>query len=201
MAAIVPALVVRFSAVTVAGGRWIFGYGSLVSPVSFGVTLGRSITVGDDFHYAVLDGYGRRWNYGVGHATGWFDGTEYRIVALGIAASLTETTNGVIGWVTDAELAYLDRREIGYDRVDVTALIDASEAPDAPVETYLPKPESVARYERWRDDGVGAVEQRYWDLVAGAFAGFGVAERRRYLDSTPAPEVPVLELSRDDPYK
>lgn len=181
------------------GGRWIFGYGSLVNPVSLGVTLGRPLAVGDDFHYAVLEGFGRRWNYGVGHATGWHAGAEYHIVALGLVTAPTETANGVVAWVRDDELVRLDRREADYDRVDVTAAVDAPVA--GPVETYVPRPAAVARYEAARDAGTAAVEQRYWDLVAGAFAGFGVAERRRYLDTTPAPDVPVLELTRPDPYR
>ena len=167
-----------------------------MNPVSFGGTLGRSVTVGVDFHYAVLGGYGRRWNYGVGHATGMFGEAEYHIVALGVVDSVEETANGVIGWVTDDELARLDRREVDYDRVDVTALVETSAPVEGRIETYVPKPESIARYERYRETGRGAVEQRYWDLVAGAFAAFGMAERRRYFDTTPAPDVPVLELVR-----
>ncbi|HWL43475.1 MAG TPA: gamma-glutamylcyclotransferase family protein [Ilumatobacter sp.] len=183
-----------------AAGRWIFGYGSLVSPVSFGVTLGRSLTVGEDFHNTVLDGYGRRWNYGSRYRTGWLNGAEYSIVALGVVAAVGETVNGVIGWVTDEELVRLDAREVDYDRVDVTELIDSPAALDAPVETYVPRPESIVRYESARDAGTAAIEQRYWDLVAGAFAGFGRAARQRFLDTTPPPDVPVLELTRPDPY-
>ena len=177
-------------------GRWVFGYGSLVNPVSFGGTLGRALTVGHDFHYALLNGYGRRWNCGVGHATGMFGEAEYHIVALGVVASRDETANGVIGWVSDDEVVRLDRREADYDRVDVTALVETSIPVEGRIETYVPRPESVARYERYRDTGTGAVEQRYWDLVAGAFAAFGITERRRYLETTPAPDVPVLELVR-----
>lgn len=177
-------------------GRWIFGYGSLVNPVSFGVTLGRPFTAGRDFHYAVLSGWGRRWNYGVGHVTGRVGSRDVRIVALGLVAAPGETANGVIGWVEDHEIERLDNREREYDRVDVTYAIDVSLTLEAPVETYVPRPEAVARYERHRADGTAAIEQRYWDLVSGAFAAFGAEARRRYFDTTPAPDVPILEIER-----
>ena len=73
-------------------GVWIFGYGSLVDPSSFGATLGRALRPGVDFFEAELAGFGRRWNYGVMHtaATGpGPDGAdlEYTIVALGIVGA------------------------------------------------------------------------------------------------------------------
>ncbi len=175
-------------------GRWIFGYGSLVNPVSFGTTVGRPFTVGRDFHYAVLDGWGRRWNYGVGHLVAHHAGSRVTVVALGVIRSVGESANGVVGWVADDELADLDQRERDYDRVDITGLVEAPVALDAPVETYVPRPVAVARYEAARDAGTAAVEQRYWDLVAGAFAGFGRDERQRFLATTPAPDVPIVEL-------
>ena len=48
---------------------WVFGYGSLVSPVSLASTIGRPI----EYHDVVvthLMGYGRRWNYGSMHLRG-----------------------------------------------------------------------------------------------------------------------------------
>ena len=177
-------------------GRWIFGYGSLVSPVSFGGTVGRAFTVGHDFHYAVLNGWGRRWNYGVGHVSGEYAGRAYLLVALGLVAGEAESANGVVGWVADAELAQLDRRERDYDRVDVTELVETLATLDGPVETYVPRRTAIERYETSRDAGAAAIEQRYWDLVAGAFAGFGPTERQRYLATTPPPDVPILELTR-----
>ena len=49
---------------------WVFGYGSLVDPESLGRTLGRQVTPDVDFLAAELTGWGRRWNYGVGHVAG-----------------------------------------------------------------------------------------------------------------------------------
>ena len=91
-------------------GVWIFGYGSLVDPSSFGATLGRALRLGVDFFEAELAGFGRRWNYGVMHTTATgpaADGTEleYTIVALGIVRAPDQTVNGVVGWVTSDELA------------------------------------------------------------------------------------------------
>ena len=48
---------------------WIFGYGSLVDPSSFGATIGRAFRRGVDFFEAELVGFGRRWNYGVMHSS------------------------------------------------------------------------------------------------------------------------------------
>lgn len=185
------------------GGRWVFGYGSLVSPTSFGATLGRSLVPGDDFFEAELTGFGRRWNYGVLHTEGTTsdDGGAERswtIVALGLVAAADETVNGVVGWVDDAELVDLDRRERHYDRVDVTTSTTVRGLAGTPVEvvTYVPRQVAQEHYRRARDAGRAAVERRYWELVDGAFAALGARQRDRYHASTPSPDVPILELGR-----
>jgi cation transport regulator ChaC len=182
---------------------WVFGYGSLVSPSSFGGTLGRTLRPGIDVHEADLAGYGRRWNYGVTSATGETvddDGSTraWTIVALGVVASERETTNGVVVRVDAAELELLDRRERLYDRVEVTSLatVHADVEIDAPVVTYVPRAAPVERYQEARARGAAAVEQRYWDLVDRAFAALGADRRERYHATTPAPDVPVLSMRR-----
>jgi cation transport regulator ChaC len=187
-------------------GVWVFGYGSLVSPESFGHTLSRVLTRGVDVHPAAVVGFGRRWNYGVMTTIGESDepdGTRrsWTVVALGITASEHETVNGVVAWVTDDELDALDRRERNYDRVDVsdriTVAVDRSPVDRGPVVTYVPRAEPIEWYEAARDHGTAAVERRYWDLVDAAFTELGPDEHRRYHATTPPPDVPIVAMRRD----
>jgi cation transport regulator ChaC len=184
-------------------GLWVFGYGSLVSPESFGRTLGRELVPGIDFFEADLTGFGRRWNYGVMHSTGiWVDrrGAEHErtIVALGVVESASETVNGVVGWVDLDELTELDRRERHYDRVDVVAAttVHTDHPIDGSIMVHVPKRESIEHYERSRDLGTAAVDQAYWDRVDAAFAALGSAQHQRYHLATPPPDVPILPLGR-----
>jgi dephospho-CoA kinase len=186
------------------GGLWVFGYGSLVDPSSFSATIGRELQRGVDFFEAEVAGLGRRWNYGVMHQSASGPGPggvtiDYTIVALGVVQAVGETANGVVGWVEPDELALLDRRERHYDRVDVTDRTTVRGAADLTrsVAVYVPRPEAVERYERARDVGQAAIEQRYWDLVDHAFAAFGPEAYSRYHSTTPAPDVPVLPLTRN----
>ena len=83
------------------GGVWVFGYGSLVSPTSFGRTLGRTLTPGVDHLAAELAGFGRRWNYGVMHSTGWWvddagERYERSIVALGVVPAAASASS--VSW-------------------------------------------------------------------------------------------------------
>lgn len=184
-------------------GVWVFGYGSLVDPASFGRTLGRELTPGVDVFEAELHGFGRRWNYGIMHTVGLWsddDGLEHErtIVALGVVGSVEESVNGVVGWVRDHELGALDRRERVYDRVDVTSAVtaDLPGALAAPVMVYVPRPEAICHYERARDEGTAAIDHDYWSRVDRAFAALGSDHRTRYHERTPPPDVPVLPLRR-----
>jgi cation transport regulator ChaC len=188
-------------------GLWVFGYGSLVDPASFGQTLGRTLRPGIDFFQAEVDGFGRRWNYGVMHSTAVGPDAagltvEYTMIALGVVRSSGDSVNGVVGWVEEDELIELDRRERHYDRVDVTqaaTVVGAEHNADGmqgSIVLYLPRREAIEHYERARDAGTAAIEQRYWDLVDAAFAAFGAESHARYRATTPAPDVPVLPLTR-----
>ena len=186
---------------------WIFGYGSLVSPSSLASTIGRRVSVGNGMHVAELAGYQRAWNYGSEVLRGdWVgdDGTETiggLVVSLGIVAAPGDSINGVVFAVDDDELADLDWRERGYDRIDVTeriTLIDqsASVELDDPVAVYLPRPVSIARYEAHRDAGTAGIRRSYWDIVDAAFAELG-AHHAEWYRRTPPPDVPVVDITLD----
>lgn len=185
------------------GGCWVFGYGSLVSPASFGSTLGRALRPGTDFFEAELGGFGRRWNYGVMHTAGTTVDASgatraWTIVALGLEPAVGERVNGVVGWVTEPELVALDRRERHYDRVDVTALtdVDARCTAPGPIVTYVPRPEARRHFESARDAGRAAIERRYWDLVDAAFAAMGPRHHAAYHATTPDAGLPIVDLTR-----
>ena len=184
---------------------WVFGYGSLVSPTSFGATLGRVLRPGVDFLEAEVEGFGRRWNYGVMHTEGVSidaDGSTrtWTIVALGVVPAVGEQVNGIVARVDDRELARLDRRERHYDRVEVTSRTTVHAAAPAvgsdTIVTYVPRREARRHHESARDAGTAAVEQRYWDLVDGAFAALGPDRRARYHATTPGPGIPIVDLQR-----
>ncbi len=183
---------------------WVFGYGSLVDPESLGRTLGRVVTPGVDFLAADLTGWGRRWNYGVGHVVGSWrrsDGIvidDGVIVALGVVAAPDEAVNGIVARVSEVEIAALDQRERDYDRVDVTAAVTVhglSPEPDARIVTYVPRPSAVERYEAARDQGRAGIRNTYWGLVDAAFAVWGADQLARYRSSTPLPDIPVVAMS------
>lgn len=179
---------------------WVFGYGSLVSPASMARTIKRVAEPGVDFFEAELAGYGRRWNYGVEHIVATWtldDGTAIDdgvIVALGIIESANDAVNGVIASLTDAEMAYLDRRERNYDRVDVTSVITTAAETSDPIYVYVPRVSAIERYESAREQGIAGVRRTYWDTVESAFGEFGDEQRDRYRSTTPDPDVPIVDI-------
>jgi dephospho-CoA kinase len=186
---------------------WVFGYGSLVSPVSLATTIGRVVDP-VDVAVATLAGFGRRWNYGAKHVRAQWthDGVDVSdgvMVALGLEASPAETCNGVLVRVTEDDLVRLDRRERDYDRTDVTDQITvgdpvtgiATASPKgARFVTYVPRSSAVERYLAARDAQRAAIRQSYWDLVRDAFDELGGDHAVRYA-TTLAPDVPVVEMT------
>lgn len=165
------------------------------------------MSVGDGMHVAQLRGYRRAWNYGSEVLRGdWItdDGTEViggLVVSLGLVADADEAINGVLFAVDDRELADLDWRERAYERVDVTEQVLLMDAPAGdtgrrPVGVYVPRPHSIARYERHRDAGTAGIRRSYWELVDAAFEELG-ADHADWYRRTRAPDVPVVDITPD----
>ena len=103
----------------------VFGYGSLASPTSAALSLGRPV----EFAAVVrLAGWRRRWtvyrdNVASEKTFALTDGSvPPHVVGLNIERDAQcEGANGVLIEITEAEAERLDLREMRYDRIDVTA--------------------------------------------------------------------------------
>ncbi|MDX2379206.1 MAG: hypothetical protein QNM02_05555 [Acidimicrobiia bacterium] len=178
---------------------WVFGYGSLVAPSSVARTIDRIIDQPDERVVTHLHGYGRRWNYGSQLLRGnWTtDGISVRdgvVVSLGLAVSPVEWCNGVSILVHGEELDALCARESDYELTDITdqVAVDADRI-DGRVVTFVPRPGSVERYRRARDEHRAAVRADYVKIVHAAFDELG-PDHRRLFDQTPDADVPVADI-------
>jgi len=116
--------------------KYVFGYGSLVNNESRFITLKRHTNP----IKAIIDnsfGYVRKWNY---------YNKENNIIALGLEKNIFGSNiNGVLFDVYDNEIALLDKREIGYEKITIPfnfikvlskkKLLDT----DSIIYTYIPK--------------------------------------------------------------
>jgi cation transport regulator ChaC len=165
----------------------LFGYGSLVLPESASMTLGRPVGM---LQPARLRGWRRRFSQRRDNLTcektfecsgGW---RPVWILGLNVEEGEDEAgpVNGVVIELSEAELDRLDIREIRYDRVDVTGLVDGEDLPDRIV-TYTAKEFHFAP-EPPEDSVILAT---YAAAVEDGFAGLGPGELDHYLATTPYP--------------
>ena len=162
----------------------LFGYGSLVLPESAALTLGRAPT---GVRPARLGGWRRRWSLGRdnltcektfelpdGHRPEWI---------LGLNVERGEDpagpVNGVVIEVTEGELDRLDLREIRYDRVEVSGLVEGEGLPERIV-TYTAK----QRHFRPEPPPDAFILASYAEAVEAAFELLGEEELPRYLATT-----------------
>ena len=169
-------------------GLWVFGYGSLVSPESFGRTLGRELVPGIDFFEAELTGFGRRWNYGVMHSTGRLGRRRRRRARPHDRRARARRVDGGVG---ERRGRLGRRRRADRSRPARASLRPRSTSPptttvhtdhtiDGSIMVYVPKPESIEHYERPATAGAAAVDRGYWDRVDAAFAALGADRTPRY---------------------
>jgi len=188
----------------------VFAYGSLVSPASVALTLGRTVEPG---RLARLGGWRRRWsqardNRATEKAFAPPEGGEPFPWCLGLnverdrEAGEDSAPNGALVEVSEAELERLGVREIRYDRVEVTGdAVLADGTPPGPerIFTFTAKPRH-----HFPVPPEGAVIMRtYLAAVEAAFDALGAGELELFRATTgPVPVEPVdgvLVLDRIPP--
>jgi len=162
----------------------VFGYGSLVLPESIEMTLGRS--VGTPGH-ARLRGWRRRFSQARDNLTceKTFETDDGRrpewILGLNVERGQDDAgpVNGVVIELADAELDRLDIREVRYDRIDVTPLVEGDDLPDRII-TYTAKSDHFAP-----DPPADAVIlSTYANAIEGAFEALGPDQLDHYRRTT-----------------
>ena len=173
---------------------YVFGYGSLVDRGSLEASVGRPVEPVDGPFPARLRGYRRCWNVVTpssvrpDYVLTTADGEPWQGLLgwLGIEPDPAASALGAAYRVTAHDLDVLDRRELSYDRVEVSAELDRAWV-GGPVFTYRPRLDAV---ERARAAGDGAtVFARYLRLLERGFRSLGeqlYAEHARTLPD-PAP--------------
>jgi hypothetical protein len=170
----------------------VFGYASLVDPLSAAHTLGRPVEIAG---LARLHDYARGWtvardNTATEKTFARSDGSvPHYCLGLNVEpADHAKPPNGVLIEVTDAELDRLDVRELRFHRTEVTDLIEPAGGFTA-VFTYRARPENYRPTPP--DDAI--VVATYPRHVEQAFAALGPEQLELYRETTPPPPVEVTE--------
>jgi cation transport regulator ChaC len=161
----------------------VFGYGSLVLPKSIEMTLKRSVGM----RHAQLHGWRRRFSQARDNLTCEktfeLDGGRRPEWILGLNVERGEDdagpVNGVVIELADNDLDRLDIREIRYDRVDVTELVEGADLPDRVI-TYSAKADHFAPDPP--EDAV--ILDTYASAIELGFDSLGPGELDRYIHTT-----------------
>ena len=167
-------------------GIAVFGYGSLVSARSAATTLGRPEPT--PLRPARLRGWRRRWsqardNHRSEKSFALADGSlPPHVLSLNVERGEDDAgpVNGVLIELTEAEFDRLDLREVRYNRIEVTELVEADGPLPDPVIVYSAKDEHFAP-----EPPPGAIIlATYAAAVEDAFAALGDGELEHYLACT-----------------
>lgn len=175
-------------------GRLVFVYGSLVSRASATATLGEPVEISAPMR---LGGWRRRWSTVRDNLASEKtfaparDDEPFRF-CLGLniePAGESEGVNGVLLGLTDPQLDRLDLREMRYDRIEVTELVEPDARRGARVLTYVAKP----RHHQPDPPAGAVILASYLRAVEAAFADLGEEQLELFRATTDAPPVEVVE--------
>jgi cation transport regulator ChaC len=184
-------------------GMYVFGYGSLVSPASVALTLGRPVGRPEVVR-AHLAGWRRSWNVGTdreSHPERTFLVGGQPFTGLAVVLGIEPDADapgcpGAVFPVRRADLDLLDLRERNYRRIAVTGAVTWAGKPDrCVVLTYVPRDEATERITRARGTGRAmAVRREYLELVENAFDSVDQLALFHATTPPPAPDMPVTAM-------
>jgi cation transport regulator ChaC len=173
--------------------EWVFGYASLVPDGAGGGAVEAELTgyrrclgVAHD-NRRVIPGYKTYFSRE--------DGSQPDIYVAFFDLEVADgmTVSGLALPVDSDRLEALDRRELNYERVDVSGLVDGV---SGQVWTYLGRASSRARLARGLSENSVVVSQDYLEKVHGAFRARGKAALREFERSTVTHEIQPMDLDR-----
>lgn len=173
---------------------WVFGYGSLMSPVSITRTLSDRHFTAKDLTPCTLQGYRRLWSAYRRNtarlATESGDVPDY-IAYLNIQEEPDAHVNGVAFPVeVHDDLKRLDQREGAYIRVDITDKIDLQLPRGSRAFTYI----SVLPMPREAYEGKTVIREDYFQLMEEACRELGKNFIHEYKETTEPLKYPVMKL-------
>jgi hypothetical protein len=121
---------------------------------------------------------------------------ECQVGFINITSDQATTIEGVLLSVAVETLDIFDRRELYYDRVDITDCLDPE--PREPVWTYVGNAVGRAIYERGRASGTAVVVQSYVRDIEEGYRTLGSTALTNYRATTDLIGVPIRELKRID---
>ena len=173
--------------------EWVFGYASLVPDGAGGGAVEATLTgyrrclgVAHD-NRRVIPGYKTYFSREDGSRP------EVYVAFFDLEVADAMTVSGLALPVDTERLEALDARELNYERVDVTGLV---EGVSGRVWTYLGRAPSRARLARGLAEGTAVVSQDYLEKVHSAFRARGKAALREFERTTVTHEIPAMDLDR-----
>jgi hypothetical protein len=187
----------------------IFFYGKLINAAELADLTSGLVVAGRDYQRATLRGWRRGWSTCVDNtdagapehyadpATGAYPPVQ--VLFLNLERDPAQRTEGFVLPVPPSQLIHIDRREVGYARVQVTDSIDLAPGQDLPdvVWAYVGRNDRVQLARQAIIRRTAVVRREYLDAVVGALSRHdGLLQPHTGIE-VPA-QVPVIPLTRVD---
>ena len=171
-------------------GIYIFGYGSLINPVSASMTLGRSLKQNDIICTEIIN-HIRIWDIVVNVILNRNNMLiPINALFLDVQESVGKITNGVLIKIVRKDLEKMDIREKQYERIDVTQDIFPPLSNDDIIYTYKGRKEFFSNnYENIK------ILYEYKKMIDNGIQYWGNSFSEKFFSSTLLKEVEIVKGS------